>query len=109
MARSARKLGRPVHFRQKYADRRWIPRGNYSRTLAGTSVVRGCDETMNDAFADSNGEVPEHAWISLVLAVKVGKETARVRRTLIDYTVGDTPYTLRVSWAVGGKGYLHHH
>lgn len=101
-------LGRPALFRQRYADHRWAPRGTYTRAIAGHTVLRGCDETMDDALADAIGEVPEHAWTTLVLAVKVGHDGARVRRTLVDYTVGETAQTLRINWVVGGQGYRHH-
>jgi hypothetical protein len=59
-------------------------------------------------LADQQGEVPERAWTSLVLAVKVGQTAGRVRRLLVDYTVGDVSHTLRVRWVVGGQGYRSH-
>lgn len=98
-------LGRPPHFRQQYAESRWVPRGRYSRDVAGTVVDRGCDETSEDASADYRDTVPAEPWQTLVLAVKVGRDGARVPRTLVDYTVGDTPHTLRIRWSVGGQGF----
>jgi hypothetical protein len=102
-------LGRPPLFSQSYGERRWAARGSYTREVSGTKVVRGCDSATADAYADADGKVPEHAWISLALAVKIGRDGGRVRRTLIDYTVGGIPHTLRIAWVVGGQGYKHHH
>jgi len=98
-------LGRPPGFIERYA--RWAYPGTYTRAVTGTRVARGCDETEADALADWRGEIPDHSWLSLVLAVKVGADGARVRRTLIDYTVGTTSRTLRINWTVGGQGYRH--
>lgn len=101
--------GRPAHFDQAYSDPDWKPLGHYTRDVAGTSVRRGCDQAVADANADYQGEVPQHAWTSIVLAVKVGRHAGRVRRTLVDYTTGDVEHTLRIRWVVGGQGYGHHH
>lgn len=101
-------LGRPPHFDQAYANPHWAPPGRYTRGVAGTVVDRGCDEAVTDAYADDKGEVPQEAWTSLVLALKVGKQAGRARRTIVDYTVGDVAHTLRIGWTVGGKGYLRH-
>jgi len=102
-------LGRPPHFDQRYANHKWTAPGHYTQEIAGTTVTRGCDETLTDAYADENGDIPKHAWTSLVLAVKTGRNDARIPRTLVDYTVGDTPHTLRIAWTVGGQGHRHHH
>lgn len=99
------KLGRAPTFQQPYADHDWVPRGHYTRRVAGTSVLPGCDQALTDANADLEGKVPQHPWAGLVLAVKVGKNGARVRRTLIDYKDGTGAHTLRIRWAVGGQRY----
>lgn len=99
------KVGRPRFFGQRYVDPTWRPRGSYSTDIAGTVVADGCEQARTDARADGNGEVPEHPWMSLVLSVKVGPDAGRVRRTLVDYVVGDVPHTLCIRWVFGGKGY----
>ncbi|MFN8195781.1 MAG: hypothetical protein U0R80_16080 [Nocardioidaceae bacterium] len=96
-------LGSAPKFQQPYADRDWTPRGHFSRGVAGSSVLRGCDQALEDAYADLQGEVPLHPWTSLVLAVKVGRHGARIRRTLVDYEDGTGAHTLRIRWTVGGQ------
>lgn len=101
-------LGRPPRFAQSYADPRWPAAGRYTRPIAGTTVSRGCNEVTADAVAAQHGDVPQHRWQSLVLAVKVGRFGGRVARTFVDYTTGDTEHTLRIDWTVGGQGYRNH-
>jgi hypothetical protein len=97
-------LGRPPHFAQSYAAGDG-PRGHFRRGVAGTVVDLGCDETSSAASASGRGRAPAHRWLTLVLAIKVGPEGARVRRTLVDYEIDGEPHTLRIDWTVGGQGY----
>ena len=73
-------IGRPPHFDQAYADGKWTAPGHYTREVAGTTVGRGCSESMTDAYANERGDTPKHAWTGLVVAVKMGRNDSRVPR-----------------------------
>jgi hypothetical protein len=51
----------------------------------------------------SEGKVPDHPLTTLVFAVKVDDDGARLDHWFVDYTVNGEARTLRVNWTMGGR------
>jgi hypothetical protein len=74
------------------------PLGDYSTSVAGTALTQSCDASRH-AVENLNQRIPSEGFTELLVTLKAGPG-GLVDGATIRYSVGDTPYILRIPWTM---------